>query len=204
MFITFEGGEGAGKSTQARLLTEALREAGVPTLCTREPGGAPNAEALRILLLDRCRAWTSAAEILMHFAARAEHVAVTIQPALAEGMVVVCDRFADSTMAYQGYGLGADRSLIAMLTQRVPVQPDLTVVLRTKPETAAQRMAERHQALDRYEAMDAEFHARVRQGFLEIAAAEPKRCVVIDADGEVDAVHQAVRCLVATRIAALA
>ena len=115
-FITLEGGEGAGKSTQARLLADALVELGLPVLRTREPGGAPGAEILRDLLLGGSVDWSAPAETLLHFAARAEHVEKTIRPALAAGMWVVCDRFYDSTMAYQGYGQGADRAAIATLT----------------------------------------------------------------------------------------
>ena len=199
MFITFEGGEGAGKSTQARLLAEAITTAGSTVLCTREPGGAPGAEVLRGLLLSREHDWSPPAEVYLHFAARAEHVARTIQPALARGAVVISDRFADSTMAYQGYGLGADRALIAALSRLLPVRPDLTVVLEVSPAVAADRMAGRRQALDRYEAMGPAFHARVAEGFAAIAAAEPDRCAVVSADGGVDNVHRAVLAVVASR-----
>ncbi len=199
MFITLEGGEGAGKSTQARLLAEALKSAGDPALCTREPGGAPGAEILRALLLSREHDWSPAAEIYLHFAARAEHIARTIQPALARGEIVISDRFANSTMAYQGYGLGADRALIAALSCLLPVQPDLTIMLQTSPRIAASRIANRHQALDRYEAMGTAFHARVAEGFAEIAAAEPNRCVVVSADASVDDVHRAILAIVAGR-----
>lgn len=200
MFITLEGGEGAGKSTQARRLAAALETVGRPALLTREPGGAPGAEVLRELLLSREHDWSPPAEIHLHFAARAEHLARTIQPALTAGTVVVCDRFADSTMAYQGYGLGADRALIAALTRLLPVRPDITLVMQVSPTVAAARMAARRQALDRYEAMDAEFHARVAAGFLAIAAAEPDRCVVVDADGSVDEVQAAVWAAVSAHL----
>ncbi len=198
VFITFEGGEGAGKSTQARMLAEALAAAGEPVLCTREPGGAPGAEILRGLLLAREHDWSPAAEIYLHFAARAEHIARTIQPALARGDIVISDRFADSTMAYQGYGLGADRALIAALTCLLPVRPDLTFMLQTSPAVAANRIAGRRQALDRYEAMGTAFHTRVADGFAEIAAAEPDRCITVSADGTVDDVHRAVLAVVAS------
>lgn len=199
MFITFEGGEGAGKSTQAWLLAKALAASGVPALHTREPGGAPGAERLRALLLSPDYDWAPATEVHLHFAARAEHLARTIQPALARGEVVISDRFADSTMAYQGYGLGADRELIGALTRLLPVQPDLTVVLQTDPVVAAKRMAGRRQATDRYEQMDAAFHARVQAGFDAIVAAEPGRCVAIPADDPIDTVHRAVMAVVAGR-----
>ena len=192
MFVTFEGGEGAGKSTQARLLAEAWRTAGRDVVLTREPGGAAGAELLREMLLRGEHRWSAAAEAHLHFAARAEHLERTILPALAAGKAVVCDRFADSTLAYQGYGLGADQKLIAGLTALLPRQPDRTVLLRVGPETAAARMAERRLRLDRYEAMDAAFHTRVALGFAAIADAEPGRCRVIDADGPIDAVHAAV------------
>jgi len=199
VFITLEGGEGAGKSTQARLLAEAMMAAGGTVLRTREPGGTPGAEILRGLLLSRGHDWSPPAEVYLHFAARAEHVARTIQPALARGEVVISDRFADSTMAYQGYGLGADRALIAALSHLLPVRPDLTVVLDVSPAVAANRMAGRRQALDRYEAMGPAFHARVAEGFAAIAAAEPDRCAVISADGGADEVHRAVLAVVASR-----
>jgi dTMP kinase len=199
VFITFEGGEGAGKSTQARLLAEAMTAKGRTVLCTREPGGAPGAEVLRGLLLSRDHDWSPPAEIYLHFAARAEHVARTIQPALARGAIVISDRFADSTMAYQGYGLGADRSLIAALSRLLPIRPDLTVMLEVSPAIAAVRVAGRRQALDRYEAMGPAFHARVAEGFAAVAAAEPDRCAVVSADGGVDDVHRAVLAVVASR-----
>lgn len=204
MLISFEGGEGAGKSTQVRLLAAALAAEGSVVLCTREPGGAPNAEVLRGLLLSRSYRWAASAEIYLHFAARAEHIERTIQPALARGDVVISDRFADSTMAYQGYGLGADRNLIAALCRLLPVRPSLTIVLQVSPGVAAQRIAARDQALDRYESMDAAFHARVAAGFAAIAAAEPERCVVIPADGGAADVHRAVLATVIDRRAKLA
>jgi dTMP kinase len=191
-FITLEGGEGAGKSTQAKLLAETLTERGLPVLQTREPGGAPGAELLRDLLLGGSVAWSAPAETLLHFAARAEHVERTIRPALEAGMWVVCDRFYDSTMAYQGYGLGADRAMIAALTRLVGVHPDLTIVLDVSEPVAVERQLKRGMDADRYERLDAFFHQRVRAGFREIAAAAPERCVVVSADGTVDAVQQAV------------
>jgi dTMP kinase len=188
-FITLEGGEGAGKSTQARLLADALCDLGLPVLRTREPGGAPGAEVLRGLLLGGTVAWSAPAETLLHFAARAEHVERTIRPALEAGMWVVCDRFVDSTMAYQGYGQGADRAMIATLTGLVGLVPDVTIVLDVSASVAAARLRGRGAAADRYEREDAAFHARVAEGFREIARAAPERCVLVPADGTEDAVH---------------
>jgi dTMP kinase len=191
-FITLEGGEGAGKSTQAALLAEALSARGLAVLRTREPGGAPGAEVLRDLLLGGQVEWSAAAETLLHFAARSEHVERTIRPALEAGMWVVCDRFYDSTMAYQGYGLGVDRGMIATLTGLVGVHPDLTIVLDVSEAVAVERQLRRGMDADRYERLDAFFHRRVRAGFREIAAGAPKRCVVVSADGPVEAVQGAV------------
>ena len=191
MFITLEGGEGAGKSTQARLLAARLALEGRAALRTREPGGAPGAEALRGMLLGGVIAWSAPAEAHLHFAARAEHLARTVLPALAAGMVVVSDRFADSTMAYQGYGLGADRELIAGLTRLLPIQPGVTVLLQVSPEVGAARIAERPGRADRYEALDAAFHARVAAGYAELAAAEPERFVTVSGDGGVAEVLRA-------------
>jgi dTMP kinase len=191
-FITLEGGEGAGKSTQARRLADQLARCGLPVLRTREPGGAPGAERLRGLLLDPDAAWSPVAETLLHFAARAEHVERTIQPALAAVMWVVCDRFADSTMAYQGYGLGGDRGAIGALTAMLEVRPDLTLVLDVPVEVSVTRLCRRGGEVDRYEKLGADFFERIREGFLAIAAAAPDRCVLVDAEGDEEAVAERV------------
>jgi dTMP kinase len=202
-FITLEGGEAAGKSTQAVLLANALVELGLPVLRTREPGGAPGAETLRGLLLGCAVAWPPLAETLLHFAARAEHVAKTIQPALDAGMWVVCDRFYDSTVAYQGYGLGVDRGVIAMLTRVLNIVPDVTLVLDVSDAVAATRQQQRGGDADRYERLDAGFHARVRQGFRAIAAAEPARCLLVAADGPAEEVHVAIMRALRERLPSL-
>ena len=201
MFITLEGGEGAGKSTQARLLAARLREAGRDVLLTREPGGAPGAERLRELLLSSEIAWSLPAETLLHFAARAEHVERGIRPALAAGRVVVCDRFADSTMAYQGYAQGGDRAAIATLTELLGLRPDLTLVLDFDVPASLARLASRGTAADRYERLGEEFFARVRDGFRVIAAAEPARCLVIPADAPPDAIAARIWAVVSERLA---
>lgn len=191
-FITLEGGEGAGKTTQARLLADALTARGLRVLRTREPGGAPGAEALRTLLLSGDLAFAPLAETLLHFAARAEHVERTIRPALTAGSWVVCDRFADSTMAYQGWGLGADRATITTLTGMIGLVPDLTIILTVSPAVADARLLARGGAADRYERLDAGFHARVAEGFRVIAAAEPGRCALVDAGADPASVHAAI------------
>lgn len=198
-FITLEGGEGAGKSTQARLLADALRARGVPVLATREPGGAPGAEIVRNLLLSGDVDWSLPAEILLHFAARAEHVAKTIRPALAAGTWVVCDRFYDSTMVYQGAALGGDRTAIAVLAGLVGLVPDLTLVLDVKVPTAVARMRARGTAADRYERLGEAFFARVRAGFAEIAATDPVRCATIDAEADAPTVAARIWSAVAAR-----
>jgi dTMP kinase len=198
-FITLEGGEGAGKSTQTRLLADALVELGLPVLRTREPGGAPGAEILRGLLLGGSIDWSAPAETLLHFAARAEHVAKTIQPALAACMWVVCDRFYDSTLAYQGYGQGADRTMIATLTNLLGILPDATLVLDVSEPVAMARQRQRGSDADRYESMDAAFHARVNAGFREIARDAPQRCTLIPADGAEAAVHAAIMTALSQR-----
>jgi dTMP kinase len=160
----------------------------VPVLLTREPGGAPGAETLRGLLLSGRHDWSAQAEMLLHFAARAEHVARTIRPALQAGMTVVCDRFYDSTMAYQGYGQGADRAQIAAQIRLLGIVPDLTLVLDVPEDIATARTAARGLAPDRYDRLGPGFHARVAAGFRAIAAAEPDRCRLIDASDNVDEV----------------
>jgi len=192
-FITLEGGEGAGKSTQARLLADALRAEGRQVLLTREPGGAPGAERLRELLLSGEIDWSLPAEILLHFAARAEHVEKTIRPALAAGIWVVCDRFYDSTMVYQGYALGGDRAAIATLARQINLRPDLTLILDVDVPTAVKRMQARGTAADRYERLGEAFFTRVRDGFLAVAAADPDRCLLLDASGDVQAVAARIR-----------
>jgi dTMP kinase len=198
-FITLEGGEGAGKSTQARRLAEALQARGVPVLLTREPGGAPGAEILRGLLLSGEVAWSLPAETLLHFAARAEHVERTIRPALAAGTWVVCDRFYDSTTVYQGDALGGDRAAIAALAAMLGLVPDITLVLDVDVPTALARLAARGTAADRYERLGAAFFAQVRDGFLVVAAAAPERCAVIDATADADLVAARVWAEVAGR-----
>jgi dTMP kinase len=195
-FITLEGGEGAGKTTQARLLADALCDRGIPVLRTREPGGSPGAEVLRDLLLSGRVAWAPEAETLLHFAARADHVARTIRPALRAGMWVVCDRFYDSTMAYQGFGQGTNRALIRAQIALLGIVPDLTIVLRASDAVAADRLLRRGGGADRYEREDAAFHARVNDGFLAIARAEPARCRIIAADGAPETVHAAIMAAV--------
>ncbi len=188
MFITLEGGEGVGKSTQAKLLADRLAIEGYPVLRTREPGGSPGAEALRELLLYRAGGWAPLTETLLHFAARAEHVAFTLRPALAAGMVAVCDRFTDSTIAYQGYGQGADQASIGQLAGLIGLRPDLTLILYLARDDAKRRLAGRSVPRDRYEALDEDFHERVAQGYRRIAATEPGRCVEIAASGNVEQV----------------
>ena len=160
-------------------------------LLTREPGGAPGAEILRALLLSGRHDWSADAETLLHFAARAEHAARTIRPALAAGLTVVCDRFYDSTMAYQGYGQGADSQRIDALTGLLGIAPDLTFVLDVSEAAALARTAARGRPRDRYDRLGPGFHARVAAGFRAIAAADPTRCRLVNADHDADAVfHQ--------------
>lgn len=197
-FVTFEGGEGGGKSTQLRLLAETLRAQGEAVVTTREPGGSPGAEDIRRLLVEgEPGRWTPEAEALLHFAARAEHLAKVIRPALDAGRWVLCDRFADSTLAYQGYGQGLDLAWLQTLRSRVvgETEPGLTLVLEVPVETGLGR-AKEHQ---RYERMGRAFHERLQAGFLAIARQEPDRCSVIDASRPIDAVAQDVRTAVAKR-----
>lgn len=201
-FITFEGGEGAGKSTQLARLCEVLHERGLDVVGTREPGGSPGAEEIRHLLVSgEPGRWDALCETLLHFAARRDHYIQTIEPALARGDWVVCDRFADSTMAYQAYGLGVEKSFVRGLYEQVigGFAPDLTIILDLPVELGLARAAARGGA-DRYERMDKEFHQRLRDGFLAIAQAEPDRCAVIDADQDMDRVHDAILALVDSRL----
>ena len=190
LFITFEGVEGSGKSTQIRLLHQHLVDNGVPVLMTREPGGCPIADAIRAILLDPAnQEMTARTELLLYAAARAQHVEQLIRPALAAGKTVLCDRFIDATTAYQGGGRGLDAALITRLNTVATdgLTPDLTLLLDFTAEEGVERARRRNQQgnqLDegRFELETFAFHRRVRQGYLELAARE-ERFRVIDASG---------------------
>ncbi|MGC9270866.1 dTMP kinase [Acidiphilium sp.] len=201
-FITIEGGEAMGKSTQIARLAATLRSHGHTILLTREPGGTPGAEAIRALLLNPATSLAPLADTLLVFAARADHVETLIRPALARGDIVLCDRFTDSTMAYQGYGLGIDRATIATLTTMIGLTPDLTLILDAPAPIAAARLASRPTARDRYETFDASFTTRVAAGFRAIAAADPARCALIDASGPIDSIAATIAATLTTRLAA--
>ncbi|HJT12903.1 MAG TPA: dTMP kinase [Dongiaceae bacterium] len=191
-FIVFEGGEGAGKSTQVQRLAETLRARGEDVVTTREPGGAPGAEAIRGLLVsgDTAR-WSPETEALLINAARADHLDRTIRPALAKGQWVICDRFADSTMAYQGYGMGLDRAWLETLRKRVvgETEPGLTLVFDLPVDVGLGRAV----ASQRYEKMGRAFHDKLRAAFREIAqSADGRQRVMIDAGKDVDDVARQV------------
>lgn len=191
-FIALEGGEGVGKSTQARLLAETLEMRGLAVELTREPGGTPGAEAIRALLLDPPEpGWTAEAEALLFAAARSDHVARRIRPALEAGRWVVCDRFIDSTRAYQGGGGGLDDAAILALHDvgSGGLVPDLTLVI-TPPEDVAERLANRDGAAsDAIGGREAGYHSRVAAAFVRFAEAEPGRFALIDGHGTADDVH---------------
>lgn len=194
-FITLEGIEGAGKSTQLAVLREGLRERGLAVVCTREPGGAPIAERMRELLLDRDNAgMASDAELLLMFAARAEHLAKTIVPALERGDWVISDRFTDATYAYQGGGRGLDSARISELEQLVQgdLRPDLTLILDLPAQLGLAR-ARGRSAPDRFESEEIEFFERTRAAYLGIAARHAARCRLIDAARSQDEVAAQVR-----------
>lgn len=202
-FITLEGGEGAGKTTQIRLLTDALSACGIDVVLTREPGGSQGAEEIRALLVSgETGRWGPVTEALLHTAARRDHLERTVWPALDAGRWVICDRFFDSTMAYQGYGLGLGRDLIAALqaTALGDFRPDLTLILDLPVETGLARANARRGGEDRYERMDLEFHRRLRDGFLDIAGREPDRCAVIDAAHPVETVQARILDIVTRRL----
>lgn len=194
-FITFEGGEGAGKSTQVKLLADYLSSLGGDVVQTREPGGAPGAEHIRNLLVSGAtNRWQPMTEALLNYAARLEHLTATVYPALEQGRWVISDRFSDSTRAYQGYGHGIDLGELTKLQTLVmgPFAPDMTLVMDLPVEEGLRRALERGDGEDRYERMGHDFHHRLRHGFLEIAKSEPERCVVIDATAGIEEIHQVV------------
>ncbi len=216
-FITFEGGEGSGKSSQARILADALRQRGFDVVLTREPGGTPFAEQVRALLLDPATAaHAPISEALMFYAARADHLAKVIRPALAAGGFVICDRFSDSTDVYQSQAGGMDRAMFEMLEHAVvgTTRPNLTFVIDIDPllgrtRTLQRRVGEAGMACggaatdeggDTYERRDLSFHEALRQGFLAIAEAEPQRCVLIDGSGSASAVARQILAAVGDRL----
>lgn len=201
-FITLEGGEGAGKSTQAARLAAFLRGRGLTVVQTREPGGSPGAEILRhVLLSGGAEPFGAEAETMLFAAARRDHLAVTILPALEAGAWVICDRFADSTRVYQGTAGKVPMNLILAL-ERVTVgdnRPDLTLILDVPAKIGLARVASRGGAIDRFEQEGLAFHNKLRQGFRALARAEPERCKLIDAAREPDAVAEDIRQAVSAR-----
>jgi dTMP kinase len=203
IFITFEGGEGAGKSTQIRRLAERLRAGGRDVVLTREPGGSPGAESIRELLLNgETDRWSPLTEALLMNAARRDHIERVIAPALARGTVVLCDRFADSTRAYQGAGGQVATAVIAQLEAAVvgDMRPDLTLIFDLPVAEGLRRALSRNGGEERFEAKGAAFHERLRAAYLEIARTEPERCVVIDATATLDAVEAAILAAVQPRL----
>jgi dTMP kinase len=194
-FISFEGGEGSGKSTQLKHLNTALDQCGLATVVTREPGGTEGAEAIRQLLVEgEPNRWDPETEMLLHVAARRDHMARLIAPTLVRGDWVLCDRFTDSTMAYQGFGHGLDQNMIrSVQAASLPdIRPDLTIFLDIPVDIGLARAGTRRGDENRYERMDITFHERIRQGFLSIAETEPGRCVLIDATASIEQVTYSV------------
>ena len=192
-FISFEGGEGTGKSTQAKMLVQHLEKLGVKSICTREPGGTEIAEDIRKLLIRRTPSgWDPLTEALLHFAARRSHLVETIWPSLERGIWVVTDRFTDSSLVYQGMGMGLGRETIQRLKKLVVgnFSPDLTLIMDLQVEEGIRRTEKRFGERNRYDKMDLHFHKRVREEFLEIASTERKRCVVIDSNESIETIGQ--------------
>ncbi|MCZ6741243.1 MAG: dTMP kinase [Alphaproteobacteria bacterium] len=208
-FITLEGGEGVGKSTQSKRLAEFLEDRGITVMLTREPGGSDGGEQIRRLLVSGAPGrWTPLTEAFLYAAARADHVAHLIEPALAEGRWVISDRFTDSTLAYQGFGHGLPLDAVTQLNALAAgeLKPDLTFILdvpvgdglaraRARPDHRDEAARE-----DRYERMDEIFHQRVAEGYLTIARSEPERCIVVDTTGPVDQVARVISATVGERL----
>jgi dTMP kinase len=203
VFITFEGPDGSGKTTQAHLLAERLREQRYEVVLTREPGGSDIGDQIRAVLHDlRNTAMDARTEILLYSASRAQHVAQLIRPALAAGKIVISDRYADSTLAYQGYGRGLDLETLRTVTAFATggLVPDLTLYLDIPPQEGLQRRRLGGDEWNRLDAEALEFHQRVRTGFLELARLEPERWVVIDGTRSAEEVQAEIRALVQARL----
>lgn len=207
-FITFEGIEGCGKSTQVRLAAEGLARAGHEVVVTREPGGCQIADAIRAILLDaRNSTMVPMAELLLYAAARAQHVAEVVEPALSAGKIVLCDRFTDSTMTYQGFGRNLDRELIVQLNTLAAgsIKPDLTLVFDCPVEMGLARAMARINANstareERFEQESLLFHQRIRNGFLSLAAAEPARFIVLDGSRGIEEIEATVLNTIFSRL----
>jgi len=198
-FITLEGPEGCGKSTQARLLADALLERGVSVKLTREPGGDPVGEEIRKILLDGAdHSVADRTEVLLYEAARAQHTESVIRPHLAQGCVVICDRFADSTVAYQGYGSGVDLDVIRRLNSFATggLEPDMTFLIDIDTETGLKRQQE----WNRMERKALNYHERVRQGFLREASLNPERITILDAMSDIETIHQQILAIVERKL----
>ncbi len=203
MFITFEGPDGSGKTTQARLLAERLREQRYEVVLTREPGGSDIGDQIRAVLHDlRNTAMDARTEILLYSASRAQHVAQLIRPALAAGKIVISDRYADSTLAYQGYGRELDLETLRTVTAFATggLVPDLTLYLDIPPQEGLQRRRLGGDEWNRLDAEALEFHQRVRAGFLELVRLEPERWVVIDSTHSIEEVQAEIKALVQARL----
>jgi dTMP kinase len=202
-FITLEGGDGSGKSTQSRMLADFLKSQGKDVILTREPGGAAGADEIRKLLLtgdpDR---WDGAEETLLFYTARLNHLRLTVMPALARGSWVISDRFADSTMAYQGYGnqLGAENVQKIHDVTVGSFEPNLTYILDLDVETGLKRTLGRSHDEDRFERMQIDFHERMRNGFKEIAAQNEHRCAMVDASNDPEAIQNELRQIMKDRL----
>ncbi|MBW3168414.1 dTMP kinase [Qipengyuania flava] len=205
-FIAFEGGEGMGKSTQARMLAESLRESGLTVTLTREPGGTPGAEAIRELLLAPPGAgWTMEAEALLFAAARADHVAHSIRPSLDGGGWVICDRFIDSSRAYQGVagGMGDDEIMGLHAFGSAGLMPDLTIMIEAPQDIVSARLAERDgDNSDAIGGRTSAYHAAVNEAFRDLASREPARFAIVDGAGSIEDVHRRVLSEVARRLGA--
>ena len=201
-FITLEGGEGSGKSTQAKRLAAMLQSKGIAVVATREPGGSPGAEEIRTLLVNGAPGrWDALTETLLVYAARADHVGRTIGPALLAEKWVICDRFTDSTYAYQGAGRGLARETIRRIDSVVldDFKPDFTLMLDIDVDAGLKRAGARGNDESRFENFDRDFHERLRQAFLEIAKRHPDRCVIVDAAQDEETVAAAIWAAVARR-----
>lgn len=209
MFITFEGIEGCGKTTQSRRLAEHLRARGRVVVETKEPGGTRIADRIRAILLDSANVIDPVAEVLLFAASRRQHTMEVIKPSLARGEVVLCDRYADSTLAYQGFGRLIDLDRLRALNEWATdaLQPDLTLLFDLPEETGLRRARTRNAAAPedegRFEAEDLRFHRRVREGFLALSVAEPRRFAVVDADASPDQVFERSLAAVRERLAEL-